>query len=149
METSAEVLQQRIDELEKERSVLLSILDAIPGYIYLIARDHSIPYTNKRFKLLFGDLEGKQCYQAIPGRTEPCDVCPTFQVFKTKQTKDWVWTNRKGHSYVIFDSYLPGSSDPELLVEVGLDLTLLEETDQKHQKPSASCIRVLDGGFEV
>jgi two-component system, cell cycle sensor histidine kinase and response regulator CckA len=133
MEKSAEVLQQRINELEKERSVLLSILDAIPCYIYLIARDHSIPYTNKRFRQLFGDQEGKHCYQAISDKTEPCDICPTFQVFKTKLTKNWVWVNRKGHSYVIFDSYLPEASDPELIVEVGLNLTHLKETEQKHQ----------------
>ena len=80
-----EELKKRIRELEEEvakckgiektldaeRKRLFALLDELPGYVYLQARDHSIRFANRLFRRRFGDPEGRACYEVITGRDKP------------------------------------------------------------------------------
>ncbi|MFH2128880.1 MAG: hypothetical protein ABIK68_00790 [bacterium] len=139
MEKTVESLKKRVHELEKERSILLSMLDLIPGYVYLQAKDYSIPYTNAEYTRLFGKVGGQPCYKAVLGRDEPCDICPTFSVFSSRKEQSWRWTSQQGHTYIISDRLLPGQNDPELILEIGINTTQLNQADEKLQK-IAGCV---------
>ena len=113
-----EELAQRVRELENletehkqveetlitERQRFISLLNELPGSVYLQAPDHSIKFANKYFIELFGEPDGKPCFKIIQNLEEPCDPCPTFRVFDNKDPQMWEWyrpsTNR---TYQIYD----------------------------------------------
>jgi signal transduction histidine kinase len=135
---TVEMLENRIEELELqlkkeeerfriERKFLFSLVDGIPAYIYLQAKDYSIRYANKVFERLYGDIETKPCYKVMNDLDAPCLKCETFKVFKTKQPQYWIAHNRKGKTYRVYDYPFVDENGEELVLEMGIDVT-------EHQK---------------
>ena len=61
--------RKRAEEaLEAERQRLYSLLDGLPGLVYLKAQDFSLKFANRLFREVCGDWEGKKCYEAIFNR---------------------------------------------------------------------------------
>jgi PAS domain S-box-containing protein len=59
--------------------------NAVPGYLTVQNRDLMIVAANDRFKLDFGDYEGRYCYQVYKHRAEKCEICPVEQTFRDGQ----------------------------------------------------------------
>ena len=66
-ELRREIEERRAAELavEAERQRLFSLLDGLPGLVYLKAQDYSLKFANRQFREICGDWEGKKCYEAI------------------------------------------------------------------------------------
>ena len=76
--------RKRAEEaLEAERQRLFSLLDGLPGLVYLKAPDFSLKFANRQFREICGDWEGKKCYEAIFKSKQPCEICTQFQVLET------------------------------------------------------------------
>jgi PAS domain S-box-containing protein len=58
------------------------IFEAIPCSLSVIGRDFKILDANDRYRIRFGDFEGRFCYQVFRQRSEPCEVCPVAQTFR-------------------------------------------------------------------
>ena len=58
------------------------VFEAIPCSLSVIGRDFKILDANDRYRIRFGDWEGRYCYQVFRQRSEPCEVCPVGQSFK-------------------------------------------------------------------
>ena len=80
------------------QSQVFSILDLLPGFAYLQAPDFTIRFANRTFRDLFGEPGGRFCYQILRGTSEPCQGCPTFEVFRTRQQKEWEWKSENGRT---------------------------------------------------
>ena len=105
-----------------ERTRLFKVLETLPGYACLQAADYSIPYANKKFIQLFGEPGSRPCYRIFRGREKPCEDCPTFQAFESKQ-ETWEWDSPNGRSYMIYDTLLWDHDGSPLILEFGLDIT--------------------------
>ncbi|GMT43108.1 MAG: hypothetical protein IEMM0002_1519 [bacterium] len=62
------------------------ILNNLPLAVYLVAENFSIKYANRMFNDKFGRPNGRKCYQALSGKSEPCGKCPMEYVLKTGKT---------------------------------------------------------------
>jgi diguanylate cyclase (GGDEF)-like protein/PAS domain S-box-containing protein len=123
-------LQQEISErqrgeeqLEIERQRLFAVMDALPAFVALLAPDYSIPFANREFRRRFGEPEGKRCYEFLFGRQDPCEVCHTFQVFKTNAPEIWEWTGPDHHTYQIYNYLFADTDSSPLVLELGIDIT--------------------------
>lgn len=57
------------------------VFEAIPCSLSVIGRDFRVLDANDRYRIRFGDWEGRYCYQVFRQRSEPCEVCPVGQTF--------------------------------------------------------------------
>ncbi|MEQ8186968.1 MAG: ATP-binding protein [Candidatus Eremiobacterota bacterium] len=117
------------ETLKKERLRLFQVLDLIPAFIYLIGKDHSIRFANRKFLEAFGEPGNRPCYEILRGKKEPCKECKTFSVFETKTPLILEFTNKFGRTYVNYDSFFP-SDEEEMVMEVGIEITALKETEE-------------------
>jgi signal transduction histidine kinase len=121
------LLEKAQGRFRKERDFLFSLIDGIPAYIYLQAKDYSIHYANKVFQKYYGNYQGKKCFSAMHNLDSPCKDCRTFVVFETLQPQDWISYNWQGPIYHVYDYPFLDESGEMLVLEMGIDVT-------EHQK---------------
>ena len=73
-------IQERLkaeNELQLSHDCFMTVLDSIDADIHASDMESSqILYTNRHMKETFGqDLVGKKCWQALRGKSTPCEVC--------------------------------------------------------------------------
>jgi PAS domain S-box-containing protein len=125
--------RKRAEELlELERKRLSMLLETFPGYIYLQSPGYSVRYANRYFIEHFGEPKERLCYEVLWGRKEPCEVCPTFEVFDTKAPQVWEWSQTPdGRIYVIYDHPFIDSDGSELVLEIGVDITDRKRAEER------------------
>lgn len=124
--------------LEAEKQKLFSILDGIPAFLYVQAKDYSMGFTNRKFKEMFGEGKGRPCYEVIVDRESPCEDCPTFRVFDTKKPQIWEWydtTNNR--NYQIYDYPFYDINGELMIVEMGLDITDRKQAEAELKRTEA------------
>ncbi len=120
------------DVLTRERQNFYNLLDLLPAFVYLQDSLYAIRYGNKRFRKLFGENTiGKKCYKEIAGRSGPCDPCPTFRVFETKEPVEWEWNSDTGSVYQIYDYPFYDFNGELLVLEMGIDITKRKRNEKK------------------
>ncbi len=117
------LLEKSKRKIKSERDFLFLLIDSIPAYIYLQRKDYSIQYANRVFYELFGEFEMKPCYKVIHKRDKPCEVCKTFIVFETKKPQQWLYYNKNGTIFRIYDYPFVDDRGCELVLEMGIDIT--------------------------
>jgi len=139
------------ESLRAEQQRLFTLLDGLPGFVYLQAPDYSIRFANRYFREHFGsNQEGRPCYEILkrckgPGR---CEECPTYRVFDTKSPQQWEWIGPDGRVYEIYDYPFTDIDGSPLVLELGVDITdrkKMEEELLKAQKLES--LGVLAGGI--
>lgn len=131
-------LEKKVEELEvqniklknkgitsTDNQLFLNILDAVPAFIYLQAKDYTIRYSNKYFNEQFGTSgKGHLCYEVLWGRKEPCDPCPTFKVFDNNIPQIWEWNDKiNSQIYQIYDYPFKDIDGSPLVLELGVNIT--------------------------
>ena len=74
------------EELARKERFLKGILDAIQDGISVLDDDLNILRVNEAMKGIYtaeASLEGKKCFEAYFGRSQPCDKCPTLRTLKS------------------------------------------------------------------
>ncbi len=93
LKKSHEELEQRVAErtaelnrtmqaVKLERQRFRDVLNELPVYVALLTPDYQVPFANRVFMERFGEAHGKRCYEHLFGRTEPCELCETYEVLK-------------------------------------------------------------------
>ncbi|MCE5279744.1 MAG: PAS domain S-box protein [Planctomycetaceae bacterium] len=116
-------LAKATDAAKGERQRLFDVLETLPVYVVLLNRDYYVPFANRFFEENFGKSHGRRCYEYLFERTQPCEDCETFTVFKTHAPHHWEWTGPNGHTYDIFDFPFTDSDGSSLIMEMGIDIT--------------------------
>lgn len=116
----------------------LNLLENLPVYVALLTPDYRIPYSNRFFQERFGKAGGKRCYEALFGRSSPCDVCETFKVLMTGRSHQWEWTGPDGREYYVYDEPFIDAHGQTLILELGVDVTeqvnAKRETEKKEEQ---------------
>jgi PAS domain S-box-containing protein len=120
----ATIERKRAGETVKaERQRFNDLLDTLPVYLILLSPDYHVPFANRFFRERFGESQGKRCFEYLFGRTEPCEICHTFEVLKTMQPLEWEWTGPDGRNYYIYDFPFTDTDGSTLIMETGIDIT--------------------------
>lgn len=117
--------------LVEERKRLFALLDELPGYVYLQGQDYSIRFANRRFREYFGDSVDRKCFQAIKNLERPCEVCPTFEVFRTGQPVEWEQTLDDGKTFQIYDYPITDVDGTKLVLELGIDVSQRKKAESE------------------
>lgn len=130
--------------LEAERQKLYQVLDTLPAYVVLLTPDHEVPFANREFIKRFGAPEGRKCYDFLFGRTSPCPDCETYKVLQTNAPHEWEWTGPDGRQYQIYDFPFQDTDGSTLILEMGVDVTLLKEKEFQIRKMAEALRRSYD-----
>lgn len=143
---AAEVAERMRSEeaAKRERQRLHDVLDMLPAYLILLDRDYSVPFLNRFFRERFGEPAGRRCFEWLFGRTEPCETCETYTVFKTNGPHRWEWTGPDSRNYDVFDFPFTDTDGSSLIMEVGIDITELKQA----QEETSRAIAMLQMGFD-
>ncbi|MEN6383734.1 MAG: PocR ligand-binding domain-containing protein [Phycisphaerales bacterium] len=107
-----------------ERKRFQDVLEMLPAYAILLTPDYHVAYANKFFEERFGKDNGKRCYEYLFNRTEPCENCKTFDVFKTGKPNFWEWIGPDERNYDIYDYPFTDTDGSPMIMEIGLDATM-------------------------
>ncbi len=102
-----------------------TILDQLPAFVYLVAEDYSIQYTNRAFTRQFGSIATSGlCHALIRAKVEPCDDCPLTRVFSDRQQQVLIYDDPiRGQIYELhYSPYFSESCRLYALV-LGIDIT--------------------------
>ncbi len=111
------------DAIKAERQRFNDALEMLPAYLVLLTPDHHVPFANRFFRERFGESHGLRCFEYLFGRSEPCDICETYSVLKTKAPHHWEWTGPDGRIYDVTDFPFADTDGSTLILEMGIDIT--------------------------
>ncbi len=116
-------LNDALASITTERHRLYEVLDSLPAYVCLLDDDYRMPFANKYFRKTFREPEGRRCYEFLFNRTEPCEICESYTVMKTRAPHHWYWTGPNGRDYDIYDFPFTDSDGSFRILEMGIDIT--------------------------
>jgi two-component system cell cycle sensor histidine kinase/response regulator CckA len=138
----------RVRHGQNTKRNFFGVLDEFPAFVYLQRRDYKVAYANKKVRDLYGETELRLCYEVFAGRTTPCPICPTFEVFETGQSMEWEFSDEKGRTFCIYDYPFEDEGGEPLVMELGIDVTDLKRVEKElFQAQKLRAIGVLAGGL--
>ena len=93
-----------------------------------------MPFANRFFRERFGESHGRCCYDFLFGRTEPCEICDTYTVLKTRAPHHWEWTGPDKRNYDIYDFPFIDTDGSFLIMEMGIDVTERKKAEAELEK---------------
>jgi PAS domain S-box-containing protein len=127
-------LQEANAAIAAERQRFYDVLEMLPVYVILLDPDYRVPFANRFFRERFGESCGRRCYEYLFERTEPCPICETYTVMKTRAPHHWEWTGPDGRDYDIHDFPFTDSDGSSLIMEVGIDVTDRKQAEEGLRK---------------
>jgi signal transduction histidine kinase/HAMP domain-containing protein len=119
--------QQAVAE---ERQRLYDVLETLPVYVCLLNADYRMPFANRNFRETFGESHGRRCHDFLFNLTEPCEICETFKVMKTRDPHHWYWNGPNGRNYDIYDFPFTDTDGSFLVLEMGIDITERKKAEE-------------------
>ena len=131
-ELRREIEERRAAEMavEAERQRLFALLDGLPAMVSLIAPDFSLLFGNRIYGELFGDWQGKRCYEAVFGKGEPCEGCPAVQVMENQALSVKEMTILNGRVFNIYKYPFTDVDGSSLVLSLGIDITERKQAEE-------------------
>jgi PAS domain S-box-containing protein len=129
------------EAITAERQRLYDVLETLPVYVCLLDSDYRMPFANRYFREAFGESLGRRCHDFLFDRTEPCEICETFTVMKTREPHHWYWTGPNGRDYDIYDFPFIDTDGSFLILEMGIDITERKQAEDGLQQTLADLTR--------
>ena len=122
------------ETINVERQRFNDVLEMLPVYVVLLTPDYHVSFANRFFRERFGESHGKRCFEYLFGRSEPCEICETYTVLRTKAPHHWEWTGPDGRNYDIFDFPFTDTDGSNLIMEMGIDITEQKQAQEALRK---------------
>lgn len=128
------------EALQAEKERLFQLLDGLPLLIALVDENHCLRFGNQYFLDLFGEWQGRHCYEIFEGRQEPCVECHSVRTIKTGQTDYREWTCG-GRVFETYNFPFIDSDGTNLALFIGIDISRrkhmenkLRESEERYRK---------------
>ncbi|MGA1864300.1 MAG: PAS domain S-box protein [bacterium] len=119
--TEEALRQSEIAKADRQR--LFSVLDVLPALVFLRASDDSIPFANLKFRKIFGDPQGRRCYEILQGRKIACEKCRALDPADKKKTCKREWPASDGRTYEMYDTIFTDINGSPMVLELGIDIS--------------------------
>ncbi len=128
----AEDIAKAGEESRRAIAVLQTVLGNVDATVYVCdPHTKTLVYANEYLRNLLGgrDLQGKRCYEALQGRSEPCPFCPQKSFFDEQgnplfSTVRWETHNQLiNRDFLVTDRLITWHDGRLLHMEVGTDIT--------------------------
>ena len=116
-------LRKANQTVNDERQRLYSLFDQLPAFVYLCDYDYHIRYANSNFVKLFGDYQGKVCYNLITNCDKPCGSCLDPHAESAQELFETEWVSPEGKYYRIYHYPFTDYDGASLLLKLGIDIT--------------------------
>jgi len=141
-----------LEELQFERSQLLSIFNSIDADIYISdPTTYEILFVNQHLRNRLGrDVIGSKCYKEFQRLDHPCDFCTNPIILKNKgEAYRWEYHNPIfNRDYFLIDRIIKWPDGRDVRLEIALDVTKVKELEnQLLQAQKMEAIGRLAGGI--
>lgn len=110
-------------QLDSEKARVYRFIDELPFFAYLQEKDYLIRFANRLFREHYGEPRGRRCYEAVWGRSAPCESCPTFKVFETREALSWESIHQDGKAFQVYDMPFTDADGTGLVLKISIDKT--------------------------
>jgi len=118
-------------QLEAERQRLFTVLNLLPGFVFLVRPDHSLAFVNQTFRETFGEPGSRRCYEVLCDRNTPCDPCRMNDILARKALQQWQWTDPRGRTFQTWGYPFYEADGTAMVLHVGLDVTERKELERE------------------
>jgi PAS domain S-box-containing protein len=113
-----------------------NLFEGVPCSISILDREHRILNTNPRFKIVFGEPQGRKCFEVYKWKTDMCRDCPAEATFRDGgvHTAEQEGRTREGRPtyYIVRTSPLTRGQFPvDKVMKISLDITPLRTLQQE------------------
>ena len=122
--------ERKLKAHEDEHKRLYALFDSFPGIIVIQEDGYNIRYANNGFRRVFGDFEGKLCYQVMAGQDQPCQGCATVGVYRSGKPL----REERGFVDRVFENYIYPFVDVDgsrLVVKILMDITERKNSERE------------------
>lgn len=129
-----------VTHVRKERQMLFDALETLPVMVCIVRPDYQIPFANRAFREVFGESNGRPCYDYVFGQDGPCAFCQTLEALRTGAPHHWECHTPDGRIIDVHDfPFLDLDGTPSVL-EVDVDITerrrseeMLRESEERYR----------------
>jgi len=128
-------------ELKESHERLLTVLDSLNAIVYVAdMKTYEILFINKYTRDVFGDIEGKICWQTLQtDQSGQCNFCSNDQLLtpdgKPAGVYSWEFQNTvNGSWYIIQDRAIQWVNGKLVRMEIATDITERKKMEQKLQE---------------
>ncbi len=146
-----EDLKSSDKKLSKSRERFAIVLDSIAAIVYVAdMQTHELLYVNQYARDLFGDVEGRKCWQTIQSdQTGPCAFCTNDQLLNPDGTPKgiyhWTFQNTaNGAWYDIRDRAIEWIDGRIVRMEIAYDITERKKVEKELKKERDRAQHFLD-----
>ena len=132
MHTDIQEVKELQEELRQSQDRLAQLFEEVPCFITVQGPDRIIQHANRRFREVFGEGVGHECFRLYKHREEQCLSCPMMDTFETGKTHDYEASvlSKEGEELNLLVTTAPlRNSDGvvEAVIEMGVDITQIRE----------------------
>ena len=115
-------------QVEHER--LTGILTDMEDGVCIMARDFTVQYVNPALRAMYGEVQGRRCYQYFNGREEACPHCNSEEVLSGHVLRRETQMNRTGRTYEVTDAPLKNADGSVSKLAVFHDITERKKVEE-------------------
>lgn len=132
MHTDIREVKELQKELHRSEERLAQLFEEVPCFITVQGPDRVIQHANRRFREVFGEGVGEECFRVYKHREEKCLSCPMMTTFETGRAQDYEASvlSKDGEELNLLVTTAPlRNSDGvvEAVIEMGVDITQIRE----------------------
>ncbi len=135
--------------MESERRQLLSIFEGLDEHVYVADPEtHELLFINESLREVFGDIEGRKCFEALQGRDEPCPFCSNDRIFGEHEGESYVWEFRNENDrrwYRCIDKAIDWPDGRKVRAEIALDIDDLKTAEERLRASETKYRRIFEG----
>ncbi len=124
------------EDLRRERQRQVFLMEALPGFAFLVASDTSIRYANLTFRRLFGRSKDRKCQDIFRCKDGSC-ICPTPASFAATEPEQWEWTDHARRTFSVFSHPMTDADGARVLLIMGIDITARKQAENALRRTQA------------